>query len=135
MLASECRAGEGQHSANNFVSDEDMTETKDEQTSGARPAVANPFNSVIEQVGQHVINALSQDETVAVLTTITGSNSGRQVVSIPLTQAMLNSVQHYLVEVDESPTPEAVPCVGFHCSYSLAPKSSRLTGESAYTIG
>ena len=118
MLASECRAGEGQHSANNFVSDEDMTETKDEKTSGARPAVMQtPLIPVIEQVGQHVINALSQDETVAVLTTITGSNSGRQVVSIPLTQAMLNRVQHYLVEVDESPTPEAVPCVGFHCNY------------------
>ena len=117
-LASECCAGEGRHSANNFESDADMTETKDEKTSETSPAVMQtPLIPVIEQVGQHVINALSQDETVAVLTTITGSNSGRQVVSIPLTQAMLNRVQHYLIEVEESPTPEAVPCVGFHCNY------------------
>ena len=95
-----------------------MTNTNDDKTSNAGPEVMQtPLIPVMEQVGQHVINALTQNETVAVLTTITGSSSGRQVVSIPLTQSMLNRVQHYLVEVEESPTPEEVPCVGFHCSY------------------
>ena len=32
---------------------------------------------------------------------------------------MLNRVQHYLVEVEESPTPEEVPCVGFIAATSL----------------
>ena len=59
-------------------------DTAEKETEGV-PHFVTPLRPIVHQVGEHVLAALEQEETVAVLTTITGSNRGQQVVSIPLT--------------------------------------------------
>ena len=59
--------------------------------------------------------ALDHGDTVAVLTTITGSRTGQQVVSVPLTGEHVQQVHSLIEEIHESDEPERVPCVGFHC--------------------
>ncbi|MDP7004830.1 MAG: hypothetical protein QF718_01280 [Phycisphaerales bacterium] len=94
-----------------------MSEEKkkeDNQDDGIPHLVTNlqPINS---QVGDHVLTALEHEDIVAVLTTVTGSKNGQQVVSIPLTGEHLQQVHGLIEEIHESDEPERVPCVGFHC--------------------
>lgn len=86
-----------------------------EKESEGVPHFVTPLRPIVHQVGEHVLAALEQDETVAVLTTITGSNRGQQVVSIPLTAEHVHQVRGLIEEIHESDEPERVPCVGFHC--------------------
>ncbi|MEE2787292.1 MAG: hypothetical protein VX589_08130 [Myxococcota bacterium] len=79
--------------------------------------LVTPIASLAEQVGQHVLSALSQDETVAVLTTITGSRHGKQVISMPLNAHTLHEVQSLLHAVEENDEPERMACIGFHCAW------------------
>jgi hypothetical protein len=58
---------------------------------------------------------MEHEETVAVLTTITGSINGKQVISIPLTAEHMQQVHILIEEIHGSDEPENVPCVGFHC--------------------
>ena len=83
--------------------------------------LATPLVSMSEQVGQHLMTALSQTETVAVLTTVTGSRRGKQVISIPLSEEQLHEVQMLLQRVEESQEPDQVDCVGFHCEFNDEP--------------
>ncbi len=78
---------------------------------------ATPIIKVTEQVGQHVLTALDQPDTVAVLSTIVPGVQADRVVSIPLSSAELSQVQVLLQElVPPEPLEEAdMPCVGFHC--------------------
>mgnify|MGYP001264228142 CR=1 FL=1 len=85
-----------------------------EQQEGV-PHLVTPLRPVAQQVGDHVFAALEQDETVAVLTTVTNSRNGQQVVSIPLTGKQLQQVHDLIEQIHESDEPEHVPCVGFHC--------------------
>ena len=60
-------------------------------------------------------NALSDKDTVAVLTTtVAGIDGGPRVFSAGLDPAMLEEVQR-LLGVAEAGRQEEVPCVGFHC--------------------
>ena len=77
--------------------------------------VVTPLMPVVQQLGNHVMGALQQPDTVAVLTTITGSRNGQQVVSIPLSPQQMNQVNLFLSQVEESEEPELIDCVGFHC--------------------
>ena len=86
-----------------------------EKESEGVPHFITPLRPIVHQVGEHVLAALQQDETVAVLTTITGSNQGKQVISIPLTAEHVQQVRGLIEEIHESDEPEHVPCVGFHC--------------------
>ena len=88
--------------------------TAEENTS---QPISTPLTSMAEQIGQHVISALNQADTIAVLTTITGSRIGRQVVSLPLDPKQMNDIQMLLTDLDEHDEPETLDCVGFHCQF------------------
>jgi hypothetical protein len=79
------------------------------------PTFVTPLQPIVRQVGEHVLTALEDKETVAVLTTITGSTAGQQVISIPLTHEHLQRVHGLIEEIHVSDEPERIPCVGFHC--------------------
>ncbi|MBC8201520.1 MAG: hypothetical protein H8E86_05680 [Planctomycetes bacterium] len=79
------------------------------------PHLVTPLHPIANQVGEHILHALEVEETVAVLTTVTGSKNGQQVVSIPLTGDHLQKVHGLIAEIHESNEPERIPCVGFHC--------------------
>jgi hypothetical protein len=79
------------------------------------PTFVTPIQPIAKQVGEHVMAALEDEETVAVLTTITGSTAGQQVISIPLSSEHLQQVHGLIEEIHFSDEPERVPCVGFHC--------------------
>ena len=82
---------------------------------GGLPTLVTPLMPLVQQVGNHVMTALSKPETVAVLTTITGSRNGQQVISIPLSPDQMQEVNEMLHAVEVSEEPEEVDCVGFHC--------------------
>ena len=90
-------------------------EKQDAQEPGGIPTFVTPLQPISRQVGEHVLTALEDQETVAVLTTITGSSAGQQVISIPLTQEHLRKVHGMIEEIHVSDEPQRVPCVGFHC--------------------
>lgn len=79
------------------------------------PHLVSPIYTITNQVGEHVLSAMKHEETVAVLTTITGSTHGQQVISIPLTAEHVQRVHGLIEEIHQSDEPERVPCVGFHC--------------------
>ena len=73
------------------------------------------LKSAEHQIGEHIIQALQDDETVAVLTTVvTGGEGGQHIVSAGLSPELLEQVQELLLEA-EAERDEEVPCVGFHC--------------------
>ncbi len=91
------------------------------------PAVINPVDpsqlkqfvtrikSAEHQVGEHIITALQDPDTVAVLTAVVVGTDGTQaVVSAALDPGMLQQVQKLLHTAEEK-RDEEVPCVGFHC--------------------
>ena len=67
------------------------------------------------QVGQHIIQALQHEDTVAVLTTVAQGPDGQQrVVSAALNPERMKQVQEILTAAEQEREPEE-PCVGFHC--------------------
>jgi len=90
-------------------------EKKESTNNEGVPTFVTPLQPIVKQVGEHVMTALGDEETVAVLTTITGSAAGQQVISIPLSSALLEQVHLLIQEIHISDEPEHVPCVGFHC--------------------
>ena len=89
-------------------------EQEEPQVEGV-PHFVSPILTIANQVGEHVLSAMEQEETVAVLTTITGSAHGQQVISIPLTSQHIEKVHGLIEEIHASDEPQHVPCVGFHC--------------------
>ena len=79
------------------------------------PHFVTPLHPIASQVGEHVLSALQHEETVAVLTTVTGSTHGQQIISIPLSAEHVQQVHAFIEEIHQSDEPEHVPCVGFHC--------------------
>ena len=92
-----------------------------------RPTFVSPLLSLPLQIGQHVMSALNHEDTIAVLTTVTGSKSGQRLVSIPLNARQVSEVEQLMAVVDENDTPETSPCVGFHCDFP--PESAKSDGE------
>ena len=73
------------------------------------------IKSAEHQVGEHIIKALQDPDTVAVLTAVVVGTDGTQaVVSAALDPGMLQQVQK-LLHTAEKERVEEVPCVGFHC--------------------
>ena len=67
------------------------------------------------QVGEHIVQALHDDETVAVLTTVMMGPDGQQrLVSAGLGPRLMHEIQRMLGEAQQERT-ERIPCVGFHC--------------------
>lgn len=67
------------------------------------------------QVGEHIIGALQDPSTVAVLTTVVvAPDGGQRIVSAGLDPELLEQVQS-LLDKAEDDRDEEVPCVGFHC--------------------
>ncbi len=89
------------------------------------PAVANQdagqlrqfvtqIKSAERQMGEHIITALQDPNTVAVITAIVAGASGQVLVSAALDPDMLGQVQKILHDAEVKRT-EEVPCIGFHC--------------------
>ena len=73
------------------------------------------IKSAEQQVGEHILTALQDPDTVAVVTAVVvGSDGTQAVVSAALDPGMLQQVQELLHTAEEK-RDEEVPCVGFHC--------------------
>ena len=80
------------------------------------------IRSAEHQVGEHIITALQDPDTVAVLTTVViGPQGGQHIVSAGLDPETLEEVQKMLVKAEED-RHEDIPCVGFHCFLKRKPK-------------
>ncbi len=80
------------------------------------------IRSAEHQVGEHIITALQDPDTVAVLTTVViGPKGGQHIVSAGLDPETLEEVQKMLVKAEED-RHEDIPCVGFHCFLKRKPK-------------
>lgn len=67
------------------------------------------------QIGQHIIQALQHDDTVAVLTTVAlGADGQQRIVSVALDPERMKQVQEMLTAAEEE-REEEEPCIGFHC--------------------
>ncbi len=79
--------------------------------------VASTLVKPSEQIGQNVLSALDQPDTVAVLTTLVPGVQADRVVSLPLSPRELGEVQALLATLipEEPLAEEDMPCVGFHC--------------------
>ncbi len=80
------------------------------------------IRSAEHQVGEHIIGALQDPDTVAVLTTVVvGPEGGQHIVSAALDPETLEEVQQMLIKAEEERS-EEMPCVGFHCFVKRKPK-------------
>lgn len=77
-------------------------------------AYVSAIQSVEEQVGSNVIQALQHPETTAVISFVNATRGVQHVISIPLDQALFQEVQQ-LVDRAQSRPRRKVPCIGFHC--------------------
>jgi hypothetical protein len=76
------------------------------------------LNSITEQVGEHVLQALRQEHIVAVISTIVpGVGPGAdRVVSMPLNADMMAGIDVLLHGVQSIPEEEfEAKCIGFQC--------------------
>ena len=95
------------------MSDEETREAVPE-----RPQIyATPIVKMTEQVGQNVLSALDQPDTVAVISTLVPGIQADRIVSVPLSREQLGEVQSLLNSLvpSEPVAEEDMPCVGFHC--------------------
>ena len=73
------------------------------------------IKSAEHQIGEHILTALQDDDTVAVLTAVVaGTDGSQQIVSAALDPDMLSEVQKILHNAEKKRKDET-PCVGFHC--------------------
>ncbi len=80
------------------------------------------IKSAEHQVGEHIIAALNDDQTVAVLTTVViGPDGMQRIVSAALSPELMMEVQKLLGDAEKQ-REEEIPCVGFHCY--IKPKSN-----------
>ena len=98
------------------MSEEKNIKKSESEAQKGIPTLVTPLSTIATQVGEHVLSAIhNNDETVAVITTVTGSKTGPQVISIPLNAEHMQQVHVLMNEIHASDEPERVPCVGFHC--------------------
>lgn len=73
------------------------------------------IKSAEQQVGEHIIAALQDPRTVAVITTVVvGADAKQRIVSAGLDPEMMGEIQQLLQQAEQKRT-EEVPCIGFHC--------------------
>ncbi len=88
------------------------------------------IKSAEQQVGEHIVNALQDDGTVAVLTTVVvGGEGGQHIVSAGLDPEMLQQVQQLLRDA-ESQRDEEIPCIGFHCLLQRKDRTEKRDDEA-----
>ena len=76
---------------------------------------ATQIKSAEHQIGEHILEALQDPETVAVLTAVVVGTDGTQsIVSAALDPQILEQVQRLIRDAERN-RDEEVPCVGFHC--------------------
>ncbi len=89
------------------------------------------IKSAEQQVGEHIVKALQDDETVAVLTTVVaGGDGGQHIVSAALDPRILQQVQHLLRDA-QSQCDEEIPCIGFHCLLKRKDQDKEETDKSS----
>jgi hypothetical protein len=80
------------------------------------PTLITELSPITQQVGSHVLNALQEDNCVAVISTIVPGFPTDRVVSVPLNSSQMAEVGAILNEVaDEPDGPDDRPCIGFQC--------------------
>ena len=73
------------------------------------------IKSAEQQIGEHILTALLDDGTVAVLTAVVvWADGGQRIVSAALDPNMLQQVQQLLADA-QTQRDEEIPCIGFHC--------------------
>ncbi len=93
----------------------DLPAVTDDVDRGQIKQFVTQIRSAEQQIGDHIIGALQDPETVAVLTAVVvGPGGTQQIVSAALDPEMLQQVQEILRNAEKSREDE-VPCVGFHC--------------------
>ncbi|MEL6341773.1 MAG: hypothetical protein AAFV53_01475 [Myxococcota bacterium] len=80
-----------------------MADEQDPKPSSPRPQglvqMVTPLQSLNEQVGHHVLQALQQPNSVALLSTIVPGVGQDRVVSVPLTPQQFQAVQGLLMQL------------------------------------
>ena len=84
------------------------------QDAGQLTQFVTLIKSSEHQMGEHILTALQDPNTVAVITTILAGPNGHALVSAALDPDMLEQVQKILHDA-ELKRSEEVPCIGFHC--------------------
>ena len=92
-----------------------MPEPSPDQSRSQPGMVVTHLQTTEQQVGGHVIGALQQANTVAVLTTVVPRADGQSIVSVGLDEATLEQVRALLADAPNVEDLPRVPCVGFHC--------------------
>ncbi len=93
---------------------EDLPAVTSNVDSGQIKQFVTQIKSAEHQMGEHIITALQDPDTVAVLTAIVAGPEGQALVSAALDPDMLEQVQKILHDAEQKRA-EEVPCVGFHC--------------------
>ena len=84
------------------------------QDSGQLRQLVTRIKSYEHQMGEHIMTALQDPNTVAVLTAVLAGPGGQALVSAALDPDMLEQVQKIIHDA-EAKRAEEVPCIGFHC--------------------
>ena len=98
---------------------QDQEQPDKEQPGDGQDAPASRFVTKLltieRQVGEHVLIALEQPETVAVLTTVASGIRNDRVVSVPLSREQVEDITSILAKAQEEPDEEDdSPTIGFH---------------------
>jgi hypothetical protein len=89
------------------------------------------IKSAEAQIGEHIINALQHDDTVAVLTTVVLDSDGRQqLVSAALDPDLMREVQELLIRAAQKREDEE-PCFGFHCLVKKKPAEEKAVPDTS----
>ena len=88
---------------------------------GQTPTVMSEVVSPTEQIGRNVMDALSDPDAVAVLTTLVPGIGSDRVVSVGLTRGQMHEVGLLLNEIEaEEDGDDDRPCIGFQCRIDKA---------------
>ena len=99
--------------------------TSTESIPGPNPTLVTELAPITQQIGSHVLNALREEDCVAVLSTIVAGFPTDRVVSVPLNASQMAEVGVILNEVAAEPDgPDDRPCIGFQCRLPGAPEES-----------
>jgi len=73
------------------------------------------LQTIERQVGEHILAALEDEETVAVLTTVASGLRADRIVSVPLSREQVADITHVLQQAQVDPDEDdAEPTIGFH---------------------
>lgn len=94
-------------------------ESDDDDTEPGLTTYATSIVTIEQQIGAHVIRALSHEGAAGVLTVAQPGPTGQRLVSIPLDGHMFGAIQKLIAQNQAAQRPREVPCIGFHCRYEV----------------